>query len=90
MRLDKYLKISRLVKRRTIAKEICDQGRIKVNGRTAKAGADVQSGDILQIGFGRTLLEVEILETPEHIRANLSDTTYRVIRQESTQNAGDA
>ena len=90
MRLDKYLKISRLVKRRTIAKEICDQGRIKVNGRTAKAGADVQSGDILQIGFGKTLLEVEILKTPEHIRANLSDTTYRIIRQESTQNAEDA
>ena len=83
MRLDKYLKVSRIIKRRTVAKEICDQGRIKVNGRAAKAGTDIQSGDILHIGFGKTALEVEVLDTPESIRANLADTTYRIISQNS-------
>ena len=83
MRLDKFLKISRIIKRRTIAKEICDQGRITVNGRPAKAGTDVKSGDILRIGFGKSSLEVEILDTPDNIRANLADTTYRIIGQDS-------
>ena len=83
MRLDKYLKVSRIIKRRTVAKEICDQGRIMINGRPAKAGADVAVGDRLKIGFGRTSLEVEVLSTPESIRANLADTTYKILSEEN-------
>lgn len=53
MRLDKYLKVSRLIKRRTLAKEISDQGRVKVNGQTAKAGTDVKVDDTIEIQFGQ-------------------------------------
>ncbi len=80
MRLDKFMKVSRIIKRRTIAKEICEQGRIQVNGRTGKPGTDVKAGDILNIGFGKTNLVVEVLATPENIRANLADTVYRIIQ----------
>jgi ribosomal 50S subunit-recycling heat shock protein len=52
MRLDKYLKVSRLIKRRSVAKEVCDGGKVSVNGKTAKAGTEVKVGDVLEIGFG--------------------------------------
>ena len=52
MRLDKYLKVSRLIKRRTVANEACDAGRVMINGKTAKAGTDVKVGDVIEIGFG--------------------------------------
>ena len=52
MRLDKYLKVSRLIKRRTVANEACDAGRVMINGKTAKAGAEVKAGDVIEIGFG--------------------------------------
>ena len=54
MRLDKYLKVSRLIKRRTVANEACDAGRVMINGKTAKAGAEVKAGDVIEIGFGRS------------------------------------
>ena len=60
MRLDKYLKVSRLIKRRTIANEACDAGRVMVNGKVAKASTDVQVGDILEIAFGNKTVKAEI------------------------------
>ncbi len=65
MRLDKYLKVSRLVKRRTVANELCSAGRVQVNGRTAKPGALVKVGDILEIGFGsgKTIVRISSIKT---------------------------
>ena len=66
MRLDKYLKVSRLIKRRTVANEACDKEHVTVNGRTAKASYDVKPGDVIEIRFGQRLLRVEVLEVNEH------------------------
>lgn len=65
MRLDKYLKISRLIKRRTVANEACDAGRVSVNGRTAKASVDVKPGDVIEIGFGTRNVKVEVVSVAE-------------------------
>ncbi|MEB3186403.1 MAG: RNA-binding S4 domain-containing protein [bacterium] len=64
MRLDKWLKISRLIKRRTVANEVCDQGRVLVNGRVARASSEVKPGDRLAVHFGHQTLDVEILTVP--------------------------
>ncbi len=61
MRLDKYLKVSRLIKRRTVANEACDAGRVSVNGKVAKASQDVKVGDTIEIGFGTKNVKVEVL-----------------------------
>ena len=74
MRLDKYMKVSRIIKRRTVAKEVCDAGRINVNGRPAKAGTDIKVGDVLNITYGRNKLEVEVLKLAETIRADEADS----------------
>ena len=65
MRLDKFLKVSRLIKRRTVANEACDAGRVTVNGKTAKASAEVRVGDILEISFGTRNVKAEILDIVE-------------------------
>ena len=65
MRLDKYLKVSRLIKRRTVANEACDAGRVSVNGRTAKASVDVKPGDVIEIGFGKRNVKVEVVSVAE-------------------------
>ena len=62
MRLDKYLKVSRLIKRRTVANEACDAGRVSVNGRPAKASTSVKAGDIIEIGFGTKTVKVRVIE----------------------------
>ncbi len=61
MRLDKYLKVSRLIKRRTVANEACNAGRVSVNGKAAKASLDVKVGDVIEIGFGTKSVKVEVL-----------------------------
>lgn len=61
MRLDKFLKVSRLIKRRTVAKEVCDAGRVEVNGRPAKSATEVKPGDTIVIGFGPRQLKVEVV-----------------------------
>ena len=66
MRLDKYLKVSRLIKRRTVANEACDAGRISANGRVVKASYEVKVGDILELAFGEKPLKVQVLELSEH------------------------
>ncbi|MDD4113085.1 MAG: RNA-binding S4 domain-containing protein [Herbinix sp.] len=68
MRLDKFLKVSRLIKRRTIANEACDAGRVMINGKTAKAGTEVKTGDIIEIGFGSKSVKVEVLDIQETVK----------------------
>lgn len=79
MRLDKYLKVSRLIKRRTIANEACDGGRISVNGTTAKASYSVKEGDIIEISLGNRSLKVRVTALLEHEKKELSSTMYEVI-----------
>lgn len=66
MRLDKYLKVSRIIKRRTVANEACDAGRVTVNGKVAKAGLELKVGDVLEIRFGQSLTRYEVLSLSEH------------------------
>ena len=68
MRLDKFLKVSRLIKRRTIANEACDAGRVTINGKSSKAGTEVKIGDIIEIGFGSKAVKVEVLDVQENVR----------------------
>ena len=83
MRLDKYLKVSRIIKRRTVANEACAGGRVTVNGKVAKPGADVKPGDVLTIRFGEHLGTYEVLSTAETIRKEQADQLYRVIEEDS-------
>ena len=70
MRIDKFLKVSRLIKRRTVAAEACDAGRISVNGKSVKPGYDVKLGDVVEIRFGEKSLKVEIMEIKETVGKN--------------------
>ncbi|MFY9174472.1 MAG: RNA-binding S4 domain-containing protein [Peptococcia bacterium] len=81
MRLDKFLKVSRLIKRRTLAKEASDAGRIMLNGKVAKASSVVKVGDRLELGFGNRKTVVEILEIRETVRADEAKDLYRVIEE---------
>lgn len=82
MRLDKYLKVSRIIKRRTVAKEACDGGRVSLNGRTAKAGAEVKEGDVLEIRFGSRLGRYEITRLQETVRKDQATEMYRVLQED--------
>ena len=82
MRLDKYLKVSRLIKRRTVAKEACDGGRVSLNGRPAKAGSEVKTGDIMGIRFGSRLGRYEVLSTQETVRKEQAAALYRVLLED--------
>ncbi|MBA2873054.1 ribosomal 50S subunit-recycling heat shock protein [Anoxybacillus calidus] len=82
MRLDKFLKVSRLIKRRTLAKEVADQGRITINGVTAKASSNVKVGDELTIQFGQKLVTVKITNLQETARKEDAATLYEVIKEE--------
>ena len=77
MRLDKYLKVSRLIKRRTVANEACDSERVSVNGRPAKAGYEVKIGDQLEIRFGQKTLRVEVLSLNESTKKADAVAMYR-------------
>ncbi len=79
MRLDKYLKVSRLIKRRTIANEACDAQRIEVNGRIVKASYDVKVGDIIEIHMGEKTIKVEVLQVLEHVLKNDASLMYKVL-----------
>lgn len=80
MRLDKFLKVSRIIKRRTLAKEVCDGGKVQVNGRPAKAGTNIEIGDRIVIDFGHRVIEVEVLQTKENVPAALAKEMYREIK----------
>ena len=79
MRLDKFLKVSRIIKRRTVANEACDAERVTVNGRPAKAGYDVKVGDRISIRFGEKTLNVEVLQVAETVRKDDAAGMYREI-----------
>ena len=80
MRLDKYLKVSRLIKRRTVANEACDNTRVSVNGRPAKASYDVKVGDRIEIQFGARTVAVEVLQVAENIRKDDAVGLYREVQ----------
>ena len=79
MRLDKYLKVSRLIKRRTVANEACDAGRVLINDRPAKASAQVKAGDTIEIQFGSKNVKVEVLDVKETVRKEDVESMYRYI-----------
>ena len=79
MRLDKFLKVSRLIKRRTVANEACDAGRIMVNGKVAKASLNVKSGDVIEIGFGTKEVKVEVLDVQETVRKDDAKELYKYL-----------
>ena len=79
MRLDKFLKVSRLIKRRTVANEACDAGRVMVNDKPAKASAQVKAGDIVEIQFGSRNVKVEVLDVKETVKKEDVENLYRYL-----------
>lgn len=79
MRLDKFLKVSRLIKRRTVANEACDAGRVSVNGKEAKASARVKVGDIIEIAFGNKTVKVEVLDLQETTKKAEAKELFRYL-----------
>lgn len=79
MRLDKYLKVSRLIKRRTVANEACDAGRVSVNGKAAKASVDVKCGDTIEIQFGTKAVKVEVLSVQETVKKDEASEMYKYL-----------
>ena len=77
MRLDKYLKVSRIIKRRTIANEACDAGRVTINGLPAKASAEVKVGDVLEVMFGTKPVKVEVLSVAETVKKEEAANMYK-------------
>lgn len=76
MRIDKYLKVSRLIKRRTLANEACEQGRVKINDKVAKPGSEIKVGDIIEIQFGNNTTRVEVVSVSEHVSKAESKEMY--------------
>lgn len=79
MRLDKFLKVSRLIKRRTIANEACDAGRVLINEKTAKASANVKEGDIIEIQFGAKAVKVQVLDVQENVKKDEAKELYKYL-----------
>lgn len=79
MRIDKYLKVARLIKRRTVANEACDQGRITVNGKIVKASYDVKENDIIEIKMGERVIKVQVMAIAEHVLKNDAAGLYKVL-----------
>ena len=76
MRIDKYLKVSRLIKRRTVANEVCEQGRVTINDKVAKPGSEVKVGDIVEIQFGNNTTKIEITRISEHVLKDAAKEMY--------------
>ena len=79
MRLDKYLKVSRLIKRRTVANEACDNGRIRVNGRVVKASYEVKAGDRIEIAMGARTIAVEVVQVADNVRKDDAGAMYKEV-----------
>ena len=86
MRIDKYLKVSRIIKRRTVANEACAGGRVTVNDKTAKPGTDVKPGDMITLRFGEHLGRYEILSISETVRKDQAAEMYRVVQEDEDMN----
>ncbi|MCQ2427360.1 MAG: RNA-binding S4 domain-containing protein [Clostridia bacterium] len=85
MRLDKYLKVSRIIKRRTVANDACDGEHVTVNGRVARASYEVKPGDIIEIGFGRRILKVRVLKIAETVGKGDAGELYEIVSQETAE-----
>ncbi|MBQ3866967.1 MAG: RNA-binding S4 domain-containing protein [Clostridia bacterium] len=81
MRIDKFLKVSRVIKRRTVANEACDAGRVTINGRPAKASAEVKEGDVVEIGFGTGKTRFQVLKVTETVRKEDAAGMYRLLEE---------
>lgn len=79
MRLDKYLKVSRIIKRRTVAKEACDGGRVSINGKTAKSSTEVNEGDIIEIAFGNKSIKAKILKIEATVKKEDAENMYQIV-----------
>ncbi|MBP3238352.1 MAG: RNA-binding S4 domain-containing protein [Lachnospiraceae bacterium] len=79
MRLDKYLKVSRIIKRRTVANEACDAGRVMINGKVSKAGTEVKVGDIIEIAFGNKTVKAEVLRIQETSKKDEAAEMFKYI-----------
>lgn len=79
MRLDKYLKVSRLIKRRTVANEVCDAKHVSVNGKVARASYDVKTGDIIEIQMGENLIRAEVLAVNEYATKDNAAQMYKIL-----------
>lgn len=82
MRIDKFLKVSRVIKRRTVAQEACDGGRIEINGKIAKPSKDVNVGDVVAVTFGNRTMKFEVLSVDEHQTKQSAEGMYRLISEE--------
>jgi len=82
VRLDKFLKVSRIIKRRTVAKEACDGGRVTISGKVAKAGAEVKEGDVLEIRFGNRVGRYQIVDVREVVRKEEAALMYKVLEED--------
>lgn len=87
MRIDKYLKLTRLIKRRTVAKELLDRGLFKINDKIAKPSSEVEIGDHILLVLGRRILEIEVLMTCDYCKKEESNNLYKIIREEIRPNA---
>jgi len=85
MRLDKFLKVSRIIKRRTLAKEVADKGRISINGKQAKSSSTVKVGDELFIQFGQKLVTIRIEKLQENVRKEEATELYTIVKEEKVQ-----
>jgi len=81
MRLDKYLKVSRIIKRRTLAKDVCDQGRVSINGHPAKASSEVKIGDLITLRLGQKELTAKVLDVKENPRKEEADLLYEIVSE---------
>ena len=79
MRIDKYLKLTRIIKRRTIAQQACVQGRVSINNKVVKASNNVKGGDVIQIQFGEKILKYEVLDIKEHVKKEDTESLYRML-----------
>ena len=79
MRLDKYLKVSRLIKRRTVANEACDNGRVTINGKVAKASSEVKVGDVIAISFGNKEVKAEVLDIQETVKKETAGELFKYL-----------
>ena len=82
MRLDKFLKVSRIIKRRTVANDACNESHVEVNGRVVKPAYDLKIGDVIRVKFGQRTFTCKVLQMPEHVGKNEADTLYQVLDEE--------
>ena len=87
MRLDKYLKVARIIKRRTVANEVCSAGRVLINDKVAKPGTEVKPGDIITVRFGEHLGRYEVLSISETVKKDQASGMYRVLQEDADMNS---